>query len=419
MSADFNSESESDSPFVPPAGFGAAVARWQKKFGRHNLPWQAEADPYKIWLAEVMLQQTQVAAAVPYFQKFVARFPDAGALARASESAVLAQWSGLGYYARARNLHRAAQVVARNGFPQSAGQWAKLPGVGRSTANAVAVFALGARVPILDGNVKRVAARLSAHRAPTNRPESLRRLWAVSESLVPKRADIRAFTQGMMDLGATVCLPRAPLCEKCPAAKWCRARALNIAKQLPAPAQKTPRQTRTVSVSIIRHRGKILLERRPSRGVWGGLLAPPTVGRRECESKFHLTLSPAGIGIPPVIHDFTHFRMVMNPRLMQVEAKIFPPKSPGPEWEWVGLRELESAPLPAPIRREIPNWLKYAAERGRKRRIVRKKQAAPSRPKKGEAQNGKASAGKNGNGSERRLPRHDDLRRAKHRGRGA
>ena len=350
------------SAFTPPPGFGAAIVRWQKKSGRQNLPWQAESDPYKIWLAEVMLQQTQVAAVIPYFREFIARFPTVQALARAPESAVLSAWSGLGYYARARNLRRAAQIIAANEFPQNADEWRKLPGVGRSTANAVAAFAFGQRVPILDGNVKRVIIRLSARRQPADNPESLRKLWEISEALVPKRADIRAFTQGMMDLGAAICPPRAPLCSQCPVKKWCRARALNIADQLPVRRPKSPRKIRTLSVYIIHRGGKILLQRRPSAGIWGGMLAPPEAKTRECKPRRDGALS-APTPLPTVIHDFTHFRMMMRPALMRAAPeRVF--KTPA-DCQWVGARELKSAPLPAPIRRELPNWLKYGAEQNR------------------------------------------------------
>ena len=362
VGASLPSEVASPYAFAPPSGFGAAVVRWQKKFGRNNLPWQGESDPYKIWLAEVMLQQTQVAAVVPYYRRFVARFPNVSALASAPEGEVLSLWSGMGYYARARNLHRAAQAIRRGGFPQSAGEWGKLPGVGRSTANAVSVFASGERLPILDGNVKRVAARVSACRLPVGSPQGVDVLWAVSERLMPRRADIRAFTQGMMDLGATVCLPRAPLCGKCPVRKFCRAREFGIVEKVPVVGKKAPRKVRSVSVSVIRRGGKILMERRPSPGIWGGLLAPPLEGRRVCERRFGIRLSrPAAL--PRVAHDFTHFRMVMSPALMSVCGGRVRKGSGG---EWVGAGEIGRAALPAPIRREAMNWL-TARKRARKK----------------------------------------------------
>ena len=382
VGASIPSEVASPYAFASSSGFGAAVVRWQKKFGRNNLPWQGESDPYKIWLAEVMLQQTQVAAVVPYYRRFVARFPNVSALASATEGEVLSLWSGMGYYARARNLHRAAQAIRRGGFPQSAGEWGKLPGVGRSTANAVSVFASGERLPILDGNVKRVAARVSACRLPVGSPQGVDVLWAVSERLMPRRADIRAFTQGMMDLGATVCLPRAPLCGKCPVRKFCRAREFGIVEKVPVVGKKAPRKVRSVSVSVIRRGGKILMERRPSPGIWGGLLAPPLEGRRECERRFGIRLSrPAAL--PRVAHDFTHFRMVMSPALMSVCGGRVRKGSGG---EWVGAGEIGRAALPAPIRREAMNWL-TARKRARK---------------KGD-ENGTAPSGKNRNASERRV----------------
>ena len=379
-----DSKTESKIVFAPPPGFGAAIVRWQKKFGRGNLPWQGARDPYKIWLAEVMLQQTRAAAVAPYYRRFLARFPNVAALAGAPESDVLSLWSGMGYYARARNLRRAAQMIRQNGFPQSAAEWEKLPGVGRSTANAVSVFANGERLPILDGNVKRVAARVSACRLPADSPRALDVLWTVSGALMPKRADIRAFTQGMMDLGATVCLPRLPLCEKCPARKWCLARELGIVEKIPAAGKKAPRRVRSVSVAVIFRNGKILMERRPSPGVWGGLLAPPLAGRRECERRFGIRLSRP-VALPKVTHDFTHFRMEMSPALMRVCGGRV---GGGPECEWIGAGEIQNAPLPAPIRREAVNWLKYGESKTARKRTR----------KKGD-ENGTAPAGKNRNAS--------------------
>ena len=196
--------------------FASKLIAWQRRHGRHDLPWQATRDPYRVWLSEVMLQQTQVSAVLPYYERFLARFPDAHALAAAHQDEVLKLWSGLGYYARARNLHAAAKVIARDGFPKEASALLRLPGVGRSTAAAIAAFAFGERAAILDGNVKRVLARHFG-------VEGEKRQWALAERLLPRRG-IEAYTQALMDLGATVCARTAPRCGECPLARGCHAR---------------------------------------------------------------------------------------------------------------------------------------------------------------------------------------------------
>src|SRR5690349_24898687 len=209
-----------------PMDFARSVVAWQRAHGRRALPWQGSRDPYRVWLSEVMLQQTQVATVIPYYQRFLARFPDVQALARASQDEVLRLWSGLGYYARGRNLHQAAKLISKNGFPASAGQIEQLPGVGRSTAAAIAVFAFGERAAILDGNVKRVLARRFGI-------EDEKRLWERAEAELPPR-DIEAYTQGLMDLGATVCTRLNPACDRCPVADSCEARARGWQARLPA-----------------------------------------------------------------------------------------------------------------------------------------------------------------------------------------
>ena len=212
-----------------PMSFAQKLIRWQRAHGRHDLPWQGTRDPYRIWLSEVMLQQTQVAAVVPYYERFLQRYPSVAALAAASEDDVLRLWSGLGYYARGRNLHKAARLIREHGFPRTAERIAELPGVGRSTAAAIAVFAFGERAAILDGNVKRVIAR----RFGTEED-----LWRLAERLLPV-TNIEAYTQALMDLGATVCT-RTPQCGSCPVrANASRAKTGRIA-ELPAPRRKTP-----------------------------------------------------------------------------------------------------------------------------------------------------------------------------------
>src|SRR6267142_1169437 len=251
----------------------AKLIAWQRRHGRHDLPWQGTRDPYRIWLSEVMLQQTQVSSVIPYYQRFIKKYPTVQGLARATEDEVLQLWSGLGYYARGRNLHRAAGVIAKSGFPRTAEKIAELPGVGRSTAAAIAAFAYGERGAILDGNVKRVLARVFAL-------SDEKALWPLAERLLPKRG-IEAYTQALMDLGATVCARRKPLCERCPVARDCGARKQNRIDELPAPRPRRELPQKQVTWLVLRHAGAVLVERRPAPGIWGGLWCPPELaGKR-------------------------------------------------------------------------------------------------------------------------------------------
>src|SRR6185503_10899350 len=221
--------------------FAARVIGWQKKSGRAGLPWQGIRDPYRIWLSEVMLQQTQVSTVIPYYQRFLERFPDVKALARATEEDVLELWSGLGYYSRGRNLHRAAQeaVRAHRGIPTARAKLEELPGVGRSTAAAIAAFSSGAREAILDGNVRRVLARCFAVSGYPGAPAVERKLWELAESLLPEH-DIEAYTQGLMDVGATVCTRSRPRCGECPLSSRCEALRLDKVSSYPAPRPRRP-----------------------------------------------------------------------------------------------------------------------------------------------------------------------------------
>jgi A/G-specific adenine glycosylase len=246
------------------ADFAKAVL-WQRH--RHGLPWQNTRDPYRVWLSEVMLQQTQVAAVVPYYQRFLARFPDVAALAAATEDDVLQLWSGLGYYARGRNLHAAAKIIAARGFPGDIEEIEALPGIGRSTAAAIAVFAYGHRAAILDGNVKRVLARCFGI-------EGERAQWALAEKLLPRRG-LRAYTQALMDLGATLCTRARPSCGRCPVAKDCVALREDRIAELPSARKRRPLPLRRTTWLVLQHQGAVLLERRPSPGIWGGLWVFP------------------------------------------------------------------------------------------------------------------------------------------------
>ncbi|MEO7056277.1 MAG: A/G-specific adenine glycosylase, partial [Caldimonas sp.] len=255
------------------SSFADQVAAWQKSHGRSTLPWQNTRDPYRVWLSEVMLQQTQVATVLGYYERFVVRFPDVAALANAGLDDVLALWSGLGYYGRARNLHRCAQaVVADHGgeFPRSAAELEALPGIGRSTAAAIAAFCFGERVAILDGNVKRVLTRVLAFDGDLAEARSERALWDCATDLLPER-DVEAYTQGLMDLGATVCLSRTPRCLLCPVRSQCRAAATGSQRLFPVKSRRLKRSRRESVWLELRWRDRVWLVQRQSPGVWAGL----------------------------------------------------------------------------------------------------------------------------------------------------
>lgn len=329
---------------------------WQQAYGRHDLPWQGRRDPYPIWLAEIMLQQTQVDTVIPYYQRFLARFPDLAHLAAAPLDDVMTLWSGLGYYARARNLHRCAQVlVAEHGgrFPQSAPALAELPGIGRSTAAAIAAFAFGARGAILDGNVKRVLCRVFGVEGFPGQQAVERRLWALAESLLPATG-IGCYIQAQMDLGATLCTRARPACPRCPLAEGCVARRSGRQGELPSPRPRKPPPRRRSRVGVILHAGAVLLERRPPTGIWGGLLALPEIpaaipGPEWAAAHLGLATGPAR-ALPPMTHALTHFVLEIQPELLEVRSGIHRVG----EWgghQWQTLETLAEAALPAPIRR--------------------------------------------------------------------
>lgn len=305
--------------------FAEKVVRWQRRHGRRTLPWQGTRDPYRIWLSEVMLQQTQVSAVIPYYERFLQRFPTVHALAAAQEEQVLELWSGLGYYARGRNLHRAAQAIAQHGFPKTAAAIAELPGVGRSTAAAIAAFAYGERAAILDGNVKRVLSRAFG-------VADEKALWPLAERLLPQKG-IEPYTQGLMDLGATICVRLNPDCARCPLAAVCVARKQDRIAELPAPRQKRELPKREVTWLLLRHDGAVRLERRPAPGIWGGLWCPPELnGRRPRGAK----------PLEPIEHGFTHFKLRIHPVLYDV-----PKRTAG---RWLKIDDAGTAALPAPVR---------------------------------------------------------------------
>lgn len=322
--------------------FARKLVAWQKKHGRHDLPWQGTRDPYRIWLAEIMLQQTQVNAVIPYYQRFLQRFPDVHALAQTDEDAVLRLWSGLGYYARARNLHAAAHaIVARGGFPDSVECLESLPGIGRSTAGAVAVFAFGRRAAILDGNVKRVLAR----RFGVEQAD-----WELTESLVPARG-VATYTQALMDLGATLCTRANPACSRCPVAADCIALRDGRIAELPARKPRRASPLREASWLVLVHRGEVMLERRPAPGLWGGLWTFPELemksARAQCRARYGCEiLRPKEL--TPLEHGFTHFRLRAQPIVCQVRSRS--PRAEAGGRVWLAMDEASRAAIPVPVK---------------------------------------------------------------------
>jgi A/G-specific adenine glycosylase len=338
--------------------FAPLLIDWQRRHGRHALPWQATRDPYRVWLSEIMLQQTQVATVLGYYERFLARFPDVAALAAAPQDDVLALWSGLGYYSRARNLHRCAQaVVERHGgqFPRSSEALQELPGIGRSTAAAIAAFCFGERVAILDGNVKRVLARVLAFDGDLADAKPLRALWQRAAELLP-HTGIEPYTQGLMDLGATLCTPRAPACNRCPVAALCRAKAAGSVARYPVKSRKLRRGTRASLWLRLEWNERVWLVKRPDRGVWAGLWSLP-----EFASQADFDAATAGWpgqaqDLPSFTHVLTHLDWQLHPVLWRwpkrlAAARVTAMTAPWPEGRWFALDEALAAGLPAPLRR--------------------------------------------------------------------
>jgi A/G-specific adenine glycosylase len=308
-------------------GFAAKLIAWQKVRGRHDLPWQGTRDPYLIWVSEIMLQQTQVATVIPYYLRFLARFPDVAALAGAPLDEVMRLWSGLGYYSRARNLHRAAQaIVGEHGgkFPRRFEEVAALPGVGRSTAAAICVFAFGQRHAILDGNVKRVLARHFGIAGDPADKAVEKEMWLLADACTPTQR-VGAYTQGIMDLGATVCTRSRPACLLCPVMADCVARAANLQDRLPAPRRRAKRPVREAWLVVaMRGEHKVLLEKRPPAGIWGGLWGLPEFPTRSHAHQWcreHLSGASRAESGEPLRHAFSHFDFEMRPLVVHCLGK--------------------------------------------------------------------------------------------------
>ncbi len=348
--------------------FSQRVAAWQATHGRSALPWQNTRDPYLVWLSEVMLQQTQVSTVLGYFDRFLQRFSDVAALARASEDEVFALWSGLGYYSRARNMHRCAQEVMTRfagAFPRTAVELASLPGIGRSTASAIAAFCFGERVAILDGNVKRVLTRVLGFADDLSVGRNERRLWDLATALLPPADQpevIARYTQGQMDLGATVCTPRKPDCLRCPVHDLCCARAQGAPESYPVKTRKLKRTSESLWMLQAHDlRGRIWLEKRPARGIWAGLYCLPVFDSLAAL----LAVLPPESGVAregaPFVHVLTHKDLHLHPVVVEGHSTLA--LSERGQWfepsDWPGLG------MPAPVRKLLSSSIVQAASSSR------------------------------------------------------
>lgn len=342
--------------------YAPALLAWFDRHGRHHLPWQHPRTPYRVWLGEIMLQQTQVAVAAPYFQRFVAALPDLPALARAPQDTVLALWSGLGYYARARNLHAAAQrcmEVHDGGLPRDLDALMALPGIGRSTAGAILAQAWDDPAPILDGNVKRVLCRLAGIDGWPGAPAVERQLWALAGTLLP-RARLADYTQAQMDFGATLCTRANPACAACPLQADCAALRQGRVAELPQPRPGKPLPERTAHMLVLEDGGgRVLLQRRPPTGVWAGLWSlPQHAGVDEAREWFDRHLA-GDFGrarrAAPFVHAFSHYRLRIHPH--HALARPRPSVGDTGDVRWASRAELAAIGLPAPVRRLLMDTL--------------------------------------------------------------
>lgn len=337
--------------------FATRLLEWFDLNGRHDLPWQHPRTSYRVWLSEIMLQQTQVKTAAPYFERFIAALPTLPALAAAPLDDVLALWSGLGYYSRARNLHRAAQLCMDDHageLPRDPDALVALPGIGRSTAAAILAQAWGDRHPILDGNVKRVLARYHGVEGWPGVPAVEKQLWAYAGQHLPaeRMAD---YTQAQMDLGATVCTRARPACASCPLGVDCVARIQNRTAELPTrkPAKTIPqRQARVLWFED--HDGRILLQRRPPAGIWASLWTLPQSDDETGAGEFisrHIGGAPGnGEPLPPIAHAFSHYKLELLPRRWR-DVALRQSVRDNDSLRWVSLDDLPTLGIPAPIRR--------------------------------------------------------------------
>lgn len=329
---------------------------WFDQHGRKNLPWQQDITPYRVWLSEIMLQQTQVNTVIPYFERFIDSFPDVKKLAQAKQDEVLHLWTGLGYYARARNLHKTAQIVHQqyaNQFPRTLDELEDLPGIGRSTAGAILSLSMHLRAPILDGNVKRVLSRFNAIEGWSGHSSTLKKLWQLSEELTPQQR-VADYTQAMMDLGATLCTRSQPQCSSCPLQQHCQAFQTDSVKSYPQPKPRKTIPTRSAFFLILTNEsGQILLEKRPSQGIWGGLWSLPQheeksllIENFEQHLQGQIQITDT---LPEIRHTFSHFHLIIQP-IMATLSNASAQVMAGSQRDWYQPQQLAGIGVAAPIK---------------------------------------------------------------------
>jgi len=339
--------------------FAETMVAWQKAHGRHHLPWQNTQDPYRVWLSEIMLQQTQVSTVLGYYEKFLQNFPTVAELAAAPEDKVMGLWSGLGYYSRARNLHQCAkEVVTRFGgsFPSTSAELITLPGIGRSTAAAVASFCFSERVAIMDGNVKRVLTRYWAYDADLSVSQNEKALWHLAENALPTRqlkTAMPRYSQALMDLGATICLPRKPNCQACPVRKECKAFELHEPEKFPVKTRKIKRSSEVLWLLLAHNSsGEVWLEKRPSKGIWASLYSLPLF---DSEASLRAVFSnEVDLSVLP---SFKHVLTHKDLHCHVVKVKLQQPPQTPQSGSWWSENDWKLLGLPTPVRHLLSNSL--------------------------------------------------------------
>ncbi|MCG8311931.1 MAG: A/G-specific adenine glycosylase [Pseudomonadales bacterium] len=346
----------------PAKPFQKAVLSWFDHAGRKDLPWQQAITPYRVWVSEIMLQQTQVATVIPYFNRFMSSYPSVEALANANEDKVMQHWTGLGYYARARNLHRAAKQIWKNNqgqFPETVEGLTELPGIGRSTAGAIAAISMGIRAPILDGNVKRVLARYHRIAGWPGQAKTLNTLWDAAEHYTPKHR-IADYTQAMMDLGATVCTRSKPSCVICPLKDRCAGLEVGDALDFPNPKPKKQIPTKSTHMLLIENpSGELLMKKRPPSGIWGGLWSfveesEDNINPEALELNHQLDIKSLHTW-PPIKHTFSHFHLMITPLHLRLNRQ--PNQTMEPDQEiWYNPQQPPDFGLAAPVKKLLQQF---------------------------------------------------------------
>jgi len=350
-----------DSSDYPMSEISDQLIPWQKKFGRNNLPWQETINPYLIWISEVMLQQTQVKTVLPYYQKFITTFPNVKTLAMAHDDSVMRLWSGLGYYARARNLHASAKIIDskfQGKFPTMFTDLLSLPGIGRSTAGAICSLAFNQKTPILDGNVKRVFTRVYGVKDWAGVTSVEKRLWEIAEKNLPE-TKFGKYNQALMDLGATVCIKNKPICLKCPINKSCKSFLYNWTDIIPAPKPKKEKLTKVSYFYIFQCESKFLFSKKPKKGIWGGLWSflefNEMLNVKQWVSKNLKTNNFSLLEKGVMTSVFTHYKLQMH--YQHIEVRDLKSQEIFPSGSWHDKGEIENGAYPTPVKKILKKFM--------------------------------------------------------------